>query len=191
MRGLARFLWAAASLHSSGSQSQLQTLKPPQPFKTCSLLSIGNQPENAPFGGRCGRWRSQLKKATGLASAEYALSSLSTWSMSSPHCLHQARACTTHSISPATCKNQPFPTIHMVTIRVIMFLNVATPPGHKPLAQVGPISPFPGSIIQELKRNRFMHRLKSFFRRIKTGRKFEGERLSKSTDRRRKRNKRM
>lgn len=139
MKGLAQLLWAAASL-----QTQLQTLKPPQLFKTCSLLSIGNQPENVPL-------RSQLKKATGLASAEYALSSLSTGSMSSPHCLHQARVCTTHSISPATCKNQPFPTIHMVTIRVTMFLSVATPPGHKPLAQVGPISPFPGTIIQELK----------------------------------------
>lgn len=36
----------------------------------------------------------------------------------------------THSISPNACKNQPFPTIHVVTVMVTMFLNVATHPGH-------------------------------------------------------------
>lgn len=56
----------------------------------------------------------------------------------------------THRISLAAYKNCPCPTTHIITIRVTTFFNVATPPGDKPLAQTGPISSSPGTVIQEL-----------------------------------------
>lgn len=71
----------------------------------------------------------QLIKDIGPASAEHALSLVSTQSTSLPYPPASGRGRVTNSISPK-CKNRPFPTIHVVTTTVTMFLNVATRPGH-------------------------------------------------------------